>query len=204
MDGAPRLKLQARTIRTLVFALAFPVWMYFALDAIIRMGLAKFSGPGLLVMAGAAGVGCAAAWLLVGPVQIEWTKWPRWSFGLLSLGYVARAWLLADSHPWPWVLLTLVFYLVVVSLQEEFIFRVCVEQGLAEFGPWTAAVFAGLFFGLAHAPLALLQGSEAAYAVLNQLAGGVVFQLAMRWLRDKGGLAVPVLVHGLLDFLGAR
>jgi membrane protease YdiL (CAAX protease family) len=144
------------------------------------------------------------AWLVVRPVRIRWFNWPWWSFALLAAGWVVRAWLLLDTWPWERVLASMVFYLLVVGFQEEFIFRGCVEEGLSQFGPWTAAVVAGLFFGLAHAPLALLQGASPAGALLNGLGGGVLYQLVMRWLRDKGGLAVPLLVHGLLDFVGGR
>ncbi|HWI53075.1 MAG TPA: CPBP family intramembrane glutamic endopeptidase [Symbiobacteriaceae bacterium] len=198
------MKLQARTVRTLVFALAFPVWLYGALSLVLGSGVSRTSMMGVLVGIGMAVPGCAAAWLAVRPVRIEWFRWPWWSFALLGLGWAVRAWLLADLQPWPWILANLVFYLAAVGIPEEFIFRGCVEDGLSQFGPLRAAIVAGLFFGATHAPLAILRGEAPFWAVFNTLGGGVLYHLAMRWLRNKGGLAVPVLVHGLLDFLGAR
>lgn len=185
-------------------ALAFPVWSYVVLDIFIRNGWSKYSPMGLLTFLGATAAGCAVAWLVVRPVRILWFRWPWWSFALLGAGWAAKAWLLGQSRPWPEVAAALIFYLVTVGFHEEFIFRGCVEEGLSDLGPWTAAIVAGLFFGLGHAPLAIHQGAPPAMAVLNVLGGGVLYQLAARWLRDKGGLAFPMLVHGLMDFMGAR
>ncbi|HWI51000.1 MAG TPA: CPBP family glutamic-type intramembrane protease, partial [Symbiobacteriaceae bacterium] len=109
-------------------------------------------------MLGTGLVSCAAAWLVVRPTRIRWVRWPSWSFALAGAGYLVRAWLLATGRPWPEVLALAIFYLVSVALQEEFIYRGCVEEGLSELGPWASAIVAGLFFGLCHAPLAILRG----------------------------------------------
>lgn len=205
MDATPGLKLQPRTVRTLVFLLAYPLWIYAFLSLVLRLGLSKTSSAGLLISVGAGAAGCALAWLVVRPAGIRWFRWPWWSYALLALGWFCRAWLLAKGgHPWPWVAATFLFYLLAVAVQEEFIFRGCIEEGLVQFGPWPAVIVAGLFYGLSHAPLAILQGDSTLGAVISPLGGGLLYHLAMRWLRDKGGLAFPVLIHGLMDFIGAR
>lgn len=201
MDAPTGIRLSTRTWRTLLFALAYPVWIYACLSVIMNSQWAKYSAVGMAFLLGMAAVGCAVAWLVVRPTRIRWFTWPWWGFALLATCWVVRAWLLTGTVAWPEVLAGLLFNLVVVGVQEEFIYRGCVEEGFAAFGPLASAIVAGLFFGATHAPLAMIQGADPVMAVVNWLGGGVVYHLAMRWLREKGGLAVPVLVHGFLDFL---
>jgi membrane protease YdiL (CAAX protease family) len=80
---------------------------------------------------------------------------------------------------------------LLAGLGEELLFRGLLQEGLAgRIGPWPALAAASVLFGLLH-PM------TPAYAVLAVLAGAYLGWIYLA----TGNLLVPVLAHGLYDFI---
>ncbi|MFZ5816941.1 MAG: CPBP family intramembrane glutamic endopeptidase [Bacillota bacterium] len=166
--------------------------------AVLGKDLDHLDPLGLLLFLLGALAACGAAWLLVQPARITWYSGLWWPYPLLGLGFLTKIFTLPAAQ----VVVSLPFYLFVIAFTGEFIFRGCLEEGLTPLGPRTAPLLIGLLFGLSHLPLSLMHGMALPLAVAGNLLIGPVAHLLFRWLRDRGGLALSIVVHGLLHFLG--
>lgn len=88
-------------------------------------------------------------------------------------------------------LLDLALVSALAGLGEELLFRGVIQEALVDyFSPWPALVIASILFGLVH----FLTFTYAVFAAL--------FGFYLGWLLlDHDNLSVPIIVHGLYDFI---
>jgi len=135
----------------------------------------------------------ACGWALmatVPPVALAWLML-RFPVGpLKQLGDLSRQMvheLFGRSPVWQ-----LIFVSTWAGVAEELLFRGVVQQIVGEYsGPLLGILAGSLIFGLAH-PL------SATYFVVTALMGAY---LGWLWIASDGNLLVPMIVHGLYDFL---
>lgn len=100
------------------------------------------------------------------------------------------------------------YYLLLVALREEFVFRAVLPALVAHSGlpPWCEWVFPGVLFGCAHTLLPVIMGSGAAEVLVQALSTVTGYTLAACALYKlrlwSGTLWLPVLIHAALDYLG--
>lgn len=101
------------------------------------------------------------------------------------------------------------FSFLVVGFTEEFLYRGFIHPRLVRWwGFCPGLIVTGILFGVAHAPLSILlyPAPDLFYilnSILNNIGGGIVGHGFFLWLfTRRDSLLLPVLVHGLLNYLG--
>jgi membrane protease YdiL (CAAX protease family) len=83
---------------------------------------------------------------------------------------------------------------ILAGLGEELLFRGVMQQGLQVWlGPWTGLLLTSLVFGMVH-------WVSRAYLVFASLMG--LYLGLLYWI--SGNLLLPIIVHGLYDFVALR
>lgn len=103
------------------------------------------------------------------------------------------------------------FYLFFVGFVEEFIFRGFLFLTLNNRYEWKFAAFvAGIFWSIPHLFIPLITSNDYMHiekwvsGIINGVGGFAVSSIFFSWLLLKGkNLFIPVLVHAILDYLGA-
>lgn len=97
------------------------------------------------------------------------------------------------------------FYLFIVALPEEFIYRGYLYSNLKKYNRTMAIIISGMLFGMIHSILPSIISEGSASTMLmdmtNQLGGGIVSSLIfISFLEISGSIWVPILIHALLDY----
>lgn len=97
------------------------------------------------------------------------------------------------------------FYLFIVALPEEIIYRGYVYNDLKKYGRVSAVIISGVVFGIIHAILPSVMAGEGMGFLLremfNNIGFGIMASFIFVYYLDKGkSIFVPVMVHALLDY----
>lgn len=101
------------------------------------------------------------------------------------------------------------FYLCIVATGEELIFRGYLYLGIKAVNPIVAIIVSGILFGIPHAILPGISAKQDILQIIagmvNHAGGGIVGGLIFILLLELGGsIAVPILIHALLDYSYGR
>lgn len=97
------------------------------------------------------------------------------------------------------------FYLFIVALPEEFIYRGYIYSNLKKYNRTSAIIISGILFGIMHSILPSITSesniSTMIMDMFNQLGGGIVSGLIfISYLEMSGSIFVPIFIHALLDY----
>lgn len=97
------------------------------------------------------------------------------------------------------------FYLFIVALPEEIIFRGYAYNSLKKNNRISAIIISGIFFGIMHSILPSIISESSILTMIkdmfNQLGGGIVSGfIFILYLEKSNSIFVPILIHALLDY----
>lgn len=98
------------------------------------------------------------------------------------------------------------FYLIIVSLTEELIFRGYLFTELErELPTYLAVIISGMMWGAMHAFLPIIINNysfmQSVSAILSELGGGILAGSIFIYIYKKSkSLIIPIMIHAILDF----
>ncbi len=97
------------------------------------------------------------------------------------------------------------FYLFIVALPEEIIYRGYLYSNLKKYNRTMAIIISGILFGMIHSILPSVVSESSVFAMImdmpNQLFGGIMGSLMFIYCWElSGSIWVSVLIHALLDY----
>ncbi|MEG1351370.1 MAG: CPBP family intramembrane glutamic endopeptidase [Bacilli bacterium] len=98
------------------------------------------------------------------------------------------------------------FYLIIVSLTEELIFRGYLFTELErELPTYLAIIISGMMWGAMHAFMPIIMNNysfiQSVNAILSELGGGILGAVIYVYIYKKSkSLTIPIMIHAILDF----
>lgn len=97
------------------------------------------------------------------------------------------------------------FYLFIIALSEEIIYRGYIYNNLKKYNRIGAIIVSGILFGIMHSilPSIILESSISIMLkdMFNQVGGGIVSGfIFVLYLEKSNSIFVPILIHALLDY----
>lgn len=102
------------------------------------------------------------------------------------------------------VLYSFIFYVVILGFSEEIAFRGFIWPRLVVlFGKKYGTIVSGALFGILHAPMKIIMlGNPILMSIFYEIGGGIVISLLFVFIYTrKNNIALPALIHGVLDFI---
>lgn len=97
------------------------------------------------------------------------------------------------------------FYLFIVALPEEIIYRGYMYNNLKKYNRISAIIISGILFGIMHSILPSII-SEYSISIMikdmfNQIGGGIISGfIFILYLEKSNNIFIPILIHALLDY----
>ncbi|CEN78343.1 CPBP family intramembrane glutamic endopeptidase [Paraclostridium sordellii] len=97
------------------------------------------------------------------------------------------------------------FYLFVIALSEEIIYRGYIYNNLKKHNRVSAIIISGILFGIMHSILPSVLAESSVLVMIkdmfNQLGGGILSgYIFILYLEKSNSIFVPILIHALLDY----
>ena len=97
------------------------------------------------------------------------------------------------------------FYLFIVALPEEIIYRGYIYNFLKKYNRISAIIISGILFGIMHSILPSIISETSIYIMVkdmfNHIGGGVLSSfIFILYLEKSDSIFIPILIHALLDY----